>query len=118
MVLFYLAGKQSGYVKLQLQLAAREAAARQLLDETGLDIRNHLERLTPAVLRANPPVDATGKKYLKNEYENRLYYFLQVTEDDFLTQVSKAFAPQKCAPLLSLLMLVSSFTMGSLKIGI
>jgi hypothetical protein len=88
MPLFYHAGKQSGYVKLQLQLAAREAAARQLLDETGLDVRNHLERLTPAVLRSNPPVDATGKKYLKNEYENRLYYFLQVTEDDFLTQVS------------------------------
>ena len=49
---------------------------------------DHLDRLKPAVLQLNPPTDSEGKKPLKNEYENRLYYFLQVSEDDFAQNVS------------------------------
>jgi hypothetical protein len=72
---------------MQLQIAGREGAARQLYNETGLDIRDHLDRLTPAVLRLDPPADAHGVKYLKNEYDDRMFYFLSVDEDDFVTEV-------------------------------
>jgi 8-oxo-dGTP pyrophosphatase MutT (NUDIX family) len=82
---FLEAAQKSGSGSVQLQIAAREAAARQLFENTGLDIRNHVHRFKPAILRLNPPVDARGVQYLKNEYNNRLYYFLQVDEDDFVT---------------------------------
>lgn len=91
---FLAAAKLTGYAKMQLQLAAREAAARQLFETTGIDIRQKLDRLTPAVLQMNPPVDAKGIQYLKNEHENNLYYFLQISDDDFVSEdTSTAEAP-------------------------
>jgi hypothetical protein len=80
---FLKAASESGSAQVQLQIAAREAAARQLYEKTGLDMRQHVNRFKPAVLRLNPPVDAFGAQYLKNEYDNKLYYFLQVDEEDF-----------------------------------
>lgn len=80
---FLSAAKQSGSSQVQLQIAAREAAARQLYEKTGLDMRDNVDRFKPAVLKVNPPVDARGVQYLKNEHANKLYYFLQVDEDDF-----------------------------------
>ena len=79
---------QSGSAKIQLQIAAREGAAREVYKSTGIDVMQHLDRLKPAVLQLNPPADSEGKKPLKNEHENRLYYFLQVSEDDFAQNVS------------------------------
>eukprot|EP00539_Tryblionella_compressa_P009733 CAMPEP_0178798270 /NCGR_PEP_ID=MMETSP0745-20121128/11663_1 /TAXON_ID=913974 /ORGANISM="Nitzschia punctata, Strain CCMP561" /LENGTH=260 /DNA_ID=CAMNT_0020456905 /DNA_START=21 /DNA_END=804 /DNA_ORIENTATION=- len=70
------------------QIAAREAAARQLYEKTGLDIRSSVHRFKPAILRLNPPVDARGVQYLKNEYDRKLYYFLQVDENDFVLPAS------------------------------
>lgn len=85
---FIAAAKQTSYAKMQLQLAAREGAARQLFETTGIDMRNNLDRLTPAVLQINPPVDAKGAQYLKNEHERKLYYFLQICDDDFFNAAS------------------------------
>jgi 8-oxo-dGTP pyrophosphatase MutT (NUDIX family) len=82
---FLEAAQKSGSGTVQLQIAARDAAARQLYESTGLDIRNTVHRLKPAILRVNPPVDARGVQYLKNEYNHSLYYFLQVSEEDFVT---------------------------------
>ena len=82
---FLKAAKESGNSQVQLQIAAREAAARQLYEKTGLDIRHDVDRFKPAILRLNPPVDAKGVQYLKNEYKNKLYYFLQVDEEDFVS---------------------------------
>jgi 8-oxo-dGTP pyrophosphatase MutT (NUDIX family) len=82
---FLKAAKESGKAQVQLQIAAREAAARQLYERTGLDIRHDVDRFKPAILRLNPPVDAKGVQYLKNEYKNKLYYFLQVDEEDFVS---------------------------------
>ena len=79
---------QSGNVKVQLQIAAREGAARELHAATGIDVRNHLDRLKPAVLEMNPPVDSMGNKMLKNEHSYRLFYFLQISELDFAASVS------------------------------
>jgi 8-oxo-dGTP pyrophosphatase MutT (NUDIX family) len=89
---FLRAAKLSGSDKVQLQIAAREGAARQLYEATGIDVRGHLERLKPAVLQINPVADATGHKLLKNEHENSLFYFLQVAEEDF--QPTQAMADQ------------------------
>ena len=81
---FLDAAKQSGRPQVQLQIAARIAAARQLFETTGLDIRHQANRFKPAVLNVNPPMDPVrGFRYLRNENENKLYYFLQVDEDDF-----------------------------------
>lgn len=83
---FLRAAKQSGSSLVQLQIAAREAAARHLFEKTGLDVRKNVDRFKPAVLRLNPPVDARGVQYLKNENNSRLYYFLQVDEEDFVNE--------------------------------
>ena len=58
-----------------------------LFNQTGIDVRQQLQRLKPAVLRLDPPADHTGTKYLKNEYKERLYYFLSL-EEDLSDQVS------------------------------
>jgi len=60
-----------------LLLASKIAAARELFEETGLDIRNHLERLTQAPLRP------TKEKELICELEQRIYFYLQLNMDDF-----------------------------------
>ena len=81
---FLDAAQQSGSPQVQLQIAAREAAARQLYESTGLDIRQQANRFKPAVLNVNPNTDAARDfQCLRNEHENNLYYFLQVDEDDF-----------------------------------
>merc|ERR1712238_196960 len=80
---FLDAAEQSGNPQVQLQIAAREAAARQLFETTGLDIRQQANRFKPAVLAMNPSMNAVrGFQYLRNENDNKLYYFLQVDEDD------------------------------------
>jgi len=83
---FLSAAKLTGHESVQLQLAAREGAARELFSVTGIDTRNKLDRLKPAVLRTDPGME-DGKAVLKNENENKLYYFLQVEENDFPTEV-------------------------------
>jgi len=81
---FLAAATESGSPQVQLQIAAREAAARHVYETTGLDIRKQADRLKPAVLVTNPSMNAArGYQYLRNENEENLYYFLQVDEDDF-----------------------------------
>lgn len=81
---FLAAAKESGSPQVQLQIAAREAAARLVYETTGLDIRMQADRLKPAVLCMTPSMNAArGYEYLRNENEENLYYFLQVEEDDF-----------------------------------
>mmetsp|Transcript_9740 Transcript_9740/g.23582 ORF Transcript_9740/g.23582 Transcript_9740/m.23582 type:complete len:912 (-) Transcript_9740:50-2785(-) len=89
---FLAAAKQSGSASVQLQIAAREAAARQLYETTGLDVRQQADRFKPAVLCANPKTKTTrGFQYLRNENDNKLYYFLSVDDDDF-EELKKAHA--------------------------
>jgi len=81
---FLAAAKESGSPQVQLQIAAREAAARLVYETTGLDIRMQADRLKPAVLCMTPSMNAArGYEYLRNENEENLYYFFQVEEDDF-----------------------------------
>ena len=82
----YSLASRSGNPKVQLQMAARQGAARKLYEETRIDVRSELDRLKPAVLQMNPIHDKDGVKFLKNENDNRLFYFLQVTEVDFVQE--------------------------------
>jgi 8-oxo-dGTP pyrophosphatase MutT (NUDIX family) len=84
-----------------LQRACQVGVARELFEETGIDVRTDYSvnrataanpvssssRLIPASLRnVRPRVKKGNRKLLFNEYENRLFYFLTVTDIDFPTQ--------------------------------
>lgn len=84
---FFAAAEESRDRQTQLLLASRAGAARELYEETGLDVRNQLERLDPAALRNDVELDKHGKEMLKNELKHRLYFFLPVTDADFWSSV-------------------------------
>mmetsp|Transcript_2427 Transcript_2427/g.4518 ORF Transcript_2427/g.4518 Transcript_2427/m.4518 type:complete len:306 (-) Transcript_2427:216-1133(-) len=60
--------------------AARMGAARELFEETGIDVREQLNRLEPVRLYK----DSDDTTSLVNMLQNKLYFFLNVTNDDFL----------------------------------
>lgn len=62
----------------QLLQACRSGAARELYEETGMDVRKCLERLEVA------DVMDGGNETLKNEYKHRLFFYLWVNDEDFL----------------------------------
>lgn len=66
----------------QLLLACKIGAARELYEETGLDLRSKLHRFEPASLRSQSKIK-NGVEILGNEYKSRLFFFLAVTGDDF-----------------------------------
>jgi len=65
----------------QLLRAGQSGAARELFEETGIDVRAQLERLEPADLHRDNKPDS---KKLVNEYKHRLFFFLNVTDQDFV----------------------------------
>jgi len=62
-------------------LAAKMAAARELWEETGLDVRQNLERLQEAPLKSPNALELTC------EIEKRIYFYLQLKNDDFTFMV-------------------------------
>jgi 8-oxo-dGTP pyrophosphatase MutT (NUDIX family) len=80
---FLLAAHSSRDAQTQLLTASRTGAARELFEETGMDMRDHLDRLEPASLRPDVTLDKKGKPILTNELKHRLYFFLSVTDEDF-----------------------------------
>ena len=72
----------------QLILAGQMGAARELYEETGLDVRHALHRLHPTRLRdqRSSKNKNTNTTTLINEYKNRLFYTLHLTDDDFLKE--------------------------------
>lgn len=71
--------------------ASKTGAARELWEETGIDVRNELDRLLPPFL--HDPSEAA----MPNEYENRIYYFLMVTDTDFANDEDSAVAPMNAS---------------------
>jgi len=59
--------------------ASKIGAARELFEETGIDLRFDLDRFQPAIL---------SDVYSGNMLEDRYYYYLFVTDKDFLDPVS------------------------------
>lgn len=81
---FEEAARQSSDKKTQLLIAGKIGAARELFEETGIDVRSKLDRLEPASLRTEAKVKH-GVELLSNEYNDRLFYLLTVTDNDFAT---------------------------------
>jgi 8-oxo-dGTP pyrophosphatase MutT (NUDIX family) len=80
---FVFPAELSRDAETQLLLAARAGAARELYEETGMDLRYQLDRLEPAALRSDDTFDKYGKPTLKCELKHRLYFFLPVSDEDF-----------------------------------
>ena len=59
--------------------AAKSGTARELFEETGIDIRGELNRLDPVAL-------STGDAQLGCMLENKCYFSLHVSDDDFPTE--------------------------------
>jgi len=81
---FLNAARTSNDATTQLLLAAQMGVARELWEETGIDVRNQLHRLEPAELRSEMGVDSNGESVLACELEKRIYFFLNVDDDDFI----------------------------------
>lgn len=67
----------------QLLLAGMVGSARELFEETGIDVRSQLERISPANLRTEAKFYKEGTTLLANEDKHRLFYVLTVTDQDF-----------------------------------
>lgn len=80
---FIEAAKRSCDCHTQLLLAAQIGVARELFEETGMDLREQLHRLEPAALRSEEAIKEKGDIILICEHKKRLYFFLHVTNDDF-----------------------------------
>jgi 8-oxo-dGTP pyrophosphatase MutT (NUDIX family) len=65
----------------QLLFAAKIGAARELFEETGIDVRAHLDRLVPAHLRSFDP----SHQGLVNQLGHRLFFILTLINGDFTT---------------------------------
>ena len=87
---FVAAARLSSDPKQQLLHAAKAGTAREIFEETGIDVRADLDRLEPAILRSNPETSKKGKELLQNEYKQRLFFFLNVTDADFITKEPSA----------------------------
>eukprot|EP00978_Attheya_sp_CCMP212_P003803 scaffold8063_cov47-Attheya_sp.AAC.2 len=81
---FVAAAKQYEDPLNQLLTAAQMGAARELFEETGMNVQSNLDRLQPASLRPDVEFDPeTGSPTLGCELRQRLYFFLEVTDADF-----------------------------------
>lgn len=77
---FKAAAQVTGEPLEQLLLAGKMGTARELFEETSIDLRNSLERLEPTKLYSKERKDK-----LSNEYKNRLFYTVHLRDDDFPT---------------------------------
>lgn len=72
-----------------LYFAARAGCARELYEETGINVRQELDRFQPAVLNPGDR-DKTNKKLkLINAYKHRLFFVLHVKDEDFFQKVRR-----------------------------
>jgi hypothetical protein len=67
-----------------LLLACKIGAARELFEETGMDLRTSLDRLKPLQLRAS-----TGSEndLLNCEFKKRVLFSVDINDDDMFTKV-------------------------------
>ena len=84
---FMNAARSSDDAYTQLLLAAQLGAARELLRETGVDMRDQLHRLEPAGLRSEVETVDEGKHVMTCELDKNLYFFLSVGDADFWSKV-------------------------------
>jgi len=66
-----------------LLIACKIGAARELFEETGVDIRTSLDRLTPIQVRKTCKDDDK----LSCQFKNRMFFSVNITDDDLFTKV-------------------------------
>ena len=66
----------------QLYLSARMGCAREIYEETSIDLRNDIDRLLPMILHENGSGDSSTKD-MCNFYKDRLFFCAQVVDQDF-----------------------------------
>lgn len=70
-----------------LVLACKIGAARELYEETGIDLRNNLDRLQPVQLRqGNNKKEEDNTNGLTCVLKHRLFFKICLTNDDFVTE--------------------------------
>lgn len=63
--------------------AAKTGGARELWEETGIDLRSNLDRLVPLVVRTE---QKKGKTQLPNEIQERLFFVAELNNADFRSE--------------------------------
>jgi len=63
-----------GNVKKELEIAGKMGGARELYEETGIDVRKSLDRLIPVLIKD------------KLDYKSRLFYLLKINDKDFFSK--------------------------------
>lgn len=76
---FLVSALESDDRKAQLQMAAKRGAVRELFEETGIDVRDQLERVQPVSLYE----EKQDEEQLENEFKSRLFFLVTVTDKDF-----------------------------------
>mmetsp|Transcript_8784 Transcript_8784/g.23717 ORF Transcript_8784/g.23717 Transcript_8784/m.23717 type:complete len:248 (-) Transcript_8784:805-1548(-) len=85
---FEAASSQTNSKRGCLQIAARRGCARELFEETGIDVRSQLGRLRPVPLE-NDSVGEDHPNQLdlpNNLFKSRVFYMLEVADSDFFTR--------------------------------
>jgi 8-oxo-dGTP pyrophosphatase MutT (NUDIX family) len=72
--------------QLQLYEASKLGCARELYEETTIDLRQKLDRILPMVLY-NTSEDKKDTRLI-NEYKHRIFFICEVSDDDFPSVVS------------------------------
>lgn len=104
---FLLAAEESSDRKTQLEAACKGGAARELFEETGIDIRSQLNRLEPVIIRKEKDED----EKLVNEYKHRLFFSLLVSDDDFPKHGTLPMTKQNLKVSFSFLLVYQSYCM-------
>ena len=65
--------------------ACKIGVARELFEETGMDIRKSLDRITPVRLRGLTTLPGSNELFC--EWKKRMFFSVHVSDDDFLTKV-------------------------------
>jgi 8-oxo-dGTP pyrophosphatase MutT (NUDIX family) len=73
----------------QLYLASRIGCAREIYEETSIDLRERLDRMLPMVLYdTNNKELNDDNSHLINEYKQRLFFVCEASDEDFPSKVS------------------------------
>ncbi|CAJ1960133.1 unnamed protein product [Cylindrotheca closterium] len=65
--------------------AAKRGCVREIWEETGMDLRESLDRVRPLWLGA-----IKTNKGMRNEHKDRIFFVLEVSDSDFLTKAPEA----------------------------
>lgn len=81
--------------------AAKRGCVREIWEETGLDLRESLDRVRPLWLGPTKK-----NKGLRNEYKDRLFFILELSDSDFLVRSTACLSHFDPRPLFLMLLFI------------